>query len=495
MPPNRRLPVISPVAAPARRSHRQDTAAAKDRQTPRAEEKVLVVTLGCAKNQVDSEVILGSLAARGFVPTGVPEEAEIIVVNTCAFLQSAVQESLDRILELAEYKKHGRCRTLIVAGCLVERYRDELSRSLPEVDKFLSTDELLFPGGLDKTSAECFDPSRRPYFLYDDKMSRVRNSDDPTAYVKVADGCDRPCAFCIIPKLRGSYRSRSITSLAGEVSGLLDRGVREVSLVAQDLTAFGSDRGAAELPALLDALSNLHPAAGKFWLRLLYAFPTGVTDGLLQAIKDSPVICKYLDLPLQHISDRMLRSMHRPLGESLTRKLIEKIKKNVPGIALRTTFLVGFPGETEEDIALLEEYVAEGHFTHLGVFPYSPEKEAESYHYPDQIPDEEKNERCSRIMTRQQQLVFARHQQLAGQRVPVLIEGMHQETNLLLAGRTEWQAPETDGEVLINELAEDIAFVDGSPAPLSMFGGKFGEVEVTEAAGYDLVGRLISLEQ
>jgi ribosomal protein S12 methylthiotransferase len=492
------LPVIAPPNAAPKRPRRQVSAGPDPKENPGGQEKVLVVTLGCAKNQVDSEVLLGSLTARGLTPTTVPEEADVILVNTCAFLQSAVQEGLDRILELAAFKKHGRCRTLIVAGCLVERYREELKRALPEVDRFLSTDELLCTGELGKTSAETFSPSRRPYFLYDEQMSRVRNPHDPAAYIKIADGCDRPCAFCIIPKLRGSYRSRVVSSVVSEVSRLLGSGVREVNLVAQDLTAYGSDRSSAQLPKLpelLAALTDLQPAFGNFWLRLLYAFPTGVTDDLLAIIRDSPVVCKYLDLPLQHISDRLLHSMHRPLGETLTRKLVEKIKTSVPSIALRTTFLVGFPGETEEDIALLESFVAEGHFTHLGAFPYSPETEAESYRFPNQVPDEEKEQRLSRIMTCQQNLVLSRYQQLIGSKIPVLIEGAHQETDLLLSGRTEWQAPETDGEVIINEIADGLVFDDADSSPQLALRGKFGEVEITSVAGYDLIGRLLGIER
>ncbi len=370
-----------------------------------------------------------------------------------------------------------------------------MSQSLPEVDQFLSTDELLRVGDFSGTSAECLDASRKPYFIYDENMSRLRNPGEPFAYVKIAEGCDRPCSFCIIPKLRGPYRSRSVESVTAEARALLASGVQELNLVAQDLTAFGSERGKlpkSSIVQLLQSLSALYQGGTPFWLRLLYAYPAGVSDELLDLLCDSPVLCKYLDLPLQHISAGVLKRMSRPLGEKRTRQLIERIRKRVPNIALRTTFLLGFPGETEKDVRRLEEFVREGHFTHVGAFAYSPEPEAKSDNLPDQIPEEERENRRGRIMASQQELVFARLANMIGQKEPVLVLGAHLESELLLSARARWQAPETDGEIIINELEDELL-----PAERSDIGpalqGRFAQVEFTGSAGYDLLGKLIAL--
>ena len=475
---------------------------------------VLLVTLGCAKNLVDSEVMLGALRTKGFRPIVDPEHADLIVVNTCAFLQSAVEEGIDRILELSRYKEEGRCRRLVVAGCMVERYRDQLASSLPEVDRFISTDELLSVADEDETTSSCFDEARRPYFIYDESMPRIRSTQGHTAYVKVAEGCDRPCAFCIIPKIRGSFRSRPIDSIVGEMEDLESCGVREINLVAQDLTSYGIDLhgnsnggrsrhpGKPQLTELLQAMTDRADRLGvsrSLWIRLLYAYPIGVDERLIRTIADSPVICNYLDLPLQHISHAVLKRMNRPLGERGTRGLIEQIRATAPEVALRTTFIVGFPGETEEDIQSLEQFVGEGHFTQLGVFTYSQESEAKAYTFPDQVPDEVKEERRRRIMEVQQTVVARRNEQLLhdslerGRHVRVLVDGYHADTDLLLSSRSEWQGPETDGEVIINDVDDSLKDA-AEDADLERILGRFGIVELSETAGYDLVGRLVSIE-
>ncbi len=459
---------------------------------------VLMVTLGCAKNLVDSEVMLGALRARGFRPIGEPEHADLIVVNTCAFLQSAVEEGIDRILELSRYKETGRCRKLIVAGCMVERYRGDLQSSLPEVDRFISTDELLSVADEENTTDNCFDGARRPYFLYDESMPRLRSTEGHTAFVKIAEGCDRPCAFCIIPKIRGEFRSRPIGSIVSEIKTLVAEGVREVSLVAQDLTSYGVDfeegkRGAPQLEALLEQIEAIEAPNG-LWVRLLYAYPIGVTESLVKRIVESRNICSYLDLPLQHISNSVLKRMNRPLGERGTRGLIEQMVKTAPGLALRTTFVVGFPGETEEDVDALEQFVREGHFTHVGVFTYSQESEAKAYTFPDQVDEEVKEERRRRIMEAQQEMVEARLREYVGRQVKVLVDGYHEDTDLLLSARTEWQGAETDGLVIVNEVDEAYLTADGESFDIDRVKGRFGVVEITDVTGYDLVGRLISLE-
>ena len=459
---------------------------------------VLMVTLGCAKNLVDSEVMLGALRSRGFRPIGEPEQADLIVVNTCAFLQSAVEEGVDRILELARYKETGRCRKLVVAGCMVERYRSDLESSLPEVDRFISTDELLTVADDESTSEQCFDGARRPYFLYDESMPRMRSTEGHTAFVKIAEGCDRPCAFCIIPKIRGEFRSRAISSIVNEISSLVADGVKEISLVAQDLTSYGVDfvdgkRGAPQLESLLDHIEQIEAPNG-LWVRLLYAYPIGVTETLITKIVKSRKICSYLDLPLQHISNSVLKRMNRPLGERGTRGLIEQMATIAPDLAIRTTFVVGFPGETEEDVDALEQFVREGYFTHVGVFTYSQESEAKAFHFPDQVPEEIKEERRRRIMEAQQSVVEARLREYLGHELRVLVDGYHEDTDLLLAARTEWQGAETDGLVIVNEVEEEFLTADGEAFDLERVKGRFGRVLITDVTGYDLVGRLVALE-
>ncbi len=462
---------------------------------------VALVTLGCAKNLVDSEVMLGVLRSRGFRSVQDPAQAELIVVNTCAFLRSAVEEGIDTILDLAQLKSTGRCRKLIVAGCMVERYRKDLEESLPEVDRFLSTDELLSVADEQGSTADALDSARRPYFLYDESMPRVVSTTGASAYVKIAEGCDRPCAFCIIPKIRGEFRSRPVESVLSEVRQLVYGGVREINLVAQDLTSYGVDFDAGGKkrgrPQLLDLLQNIsaldagHPEGpGNFWVRLLYAYPIGVTQELIEHIVASPVICNYLDLPLQHISGPVLKRMNRPLGERGTRGLIEQIHKLAPEIALRTTFVVGFPGETEEDIRSLEEFVASGFFTHVGVFPYSQEAEAKSYTFEDQVPDELKLERVERVMSLQREIVKKRNSALIGREFRVLVEGQSEESELLISARADWHAPEIDGAILINDVADELRDESGE-VDQNQLSGRFARAVVTEVSDYDLIARLV----
>jgi ribosomal protein S12 methylthiotransferase len=448
---------------------------------------VAIVTLGCAKNLVDSEVMLGSLVSKGFRSVSDPANADLIVVNTCAFLQSAVEEGLERILEMAKYKETGRCRQLIVAGCMVERYRADLIRDLPEVDQFISTDELQDIGRLTSTTEACLDSARRPYFLYDETMPRVRSTERHTAYVKIAEGCDRPCAFCIIPKIRGNFRSRPPESVTAEVRALLNDGVKEFNLVAQDLTAYGVDLG--KRPLLSDLLRSLSDTR-EFWVRLLYAYPIGVDEELISLIRDTPYIASYLDMPLQHISKPVLKAMRRPLGERGTRGLIEKIREIAPHVALRTTFIAGFPGETEEDVEALAGFIREGHFTHVGVFSYSQEKEALSFKMEGQLSDKEKRARVDYLMKTQAELVAKRHSELVGRTLRVLVDGTHEESDLLLSGRAEFQAPETDGVILLNDVAEELLNDEGDADFKSLI-GRFVDVEITDSAGYDLVGKIV----
>lgn len=446
--------------------------------------RAAIVTLGCAKNQVDSEVMIGVLRNTGFEIVNDLSRADIAVVNTCGFLESAVKESVDCVLELSELKRSGSLRRLLVAGCMVERYKGDIRKALPEVDSFIALDGLLSVGqaalGEDDSLRDILHEGSRPYFLYDETMPRHLASQSHMAYVKVSEGCNRPCAFCIIPQIRGSMRSRSVESITREVQALGAQGVKEINLVAQDLTAFGSDTGDA---CLVDLLRSLDAAKAAQWIRLLYAYPVGVDDELLAAITELPSICKYLDVPLQHASESVLKMMKRPVGRFGSRRFVEYVRSQAPSIKLRTTFIVGFPGETEGDVVELEKFVAEGYFESVGVFTYSPEQGTAAFEMKGQISEKEKRVRRDRIMLAQQKVRIARNDEYIGQEFEVLVEGPHEETDMLLTARTRFQAPEVDGTVLINDVVEGLGRVEA---------GHLGRVKITEISGYDLVGTLIA---
>ncbi|MDZ4786016.1 MAG: 30S ribosomal protein S12 methylthiotransferase RimO [bacterium] len=446
--------------------------------------RVAVVTLGCAKNRVDSEVMLGSFVKSGFEVVVAPSEADVILVNTCSFLESSVKESVDAILEVSEFKSKGRCRQILVAGCLVERYREELKTTLPEVDQFVSIDDISKVGDIASGGFESvIERAGRPYFLYDDTLPRYLSTKTHTAYVKISEGCNRPCTFCIIPKIRGLMRSREMASVLREIQDLGSRGVKEINLIAQDLTNYGVDNKTGKLSELLVEIDKLNAVP---WIRLLYAYPVGTDDTLLKAISELPSVVEYLDIPLQHSSEPLLKAMQRPLGKFSPRKIVEKIKTVSPNVHIRTTFIVGFPGETEADVSDLEAFILEGHFTNLGVFKYSPEPGTPAFEMPNQISEKEKEKRHKRLMLAQQKVNTARLKSFVGQQLQVLIEGTHEDTDLLFSARTRFQAPEIDGTVIINEFSEGV---------INVTPGQFGRVEITEVVGYDLVGKLISIDQ
>ncbi len=450
--------------------------------------RAAVVTLGCAKNQVDSEVMLGVLRNSGYEIVGDVSKADVAIVNTCGFLQSAVKESIDCILDVADYKEKGSLRKLIVAGCAVERYREELSKTLPEVDIFLTLEDITRVGDAARSAeSEQFHAllqrSGRPYFLYDEATPRQISSRGHSAYVKVSEGCNRPCTFCIIPGIRGKMRSRTVDSLVSEVSQLGAQGVKEVNLVAQDLTAYGDDLKGVDVVSLLRRLDAIQSVP---WLRILYAYPLGVHRDLLRALVDLPSVCEYLDIPLQHSSEAVLREMKRPLGKFSPRRLVEMIRSETPELTIRTTFIVGFPGETEQDIEDLESFISEGHFTNVGVFTYSAEEGTPAYAMSGQVPEVVMKERRGRLMRAQQRVVSSKLQGLIGKRFPVLIEGTHQDTDLLLTGRTRFQAPEVDGEVLVNEIEGDV-----TENLTHNIVGSIRNVEITGVAGYDLLGKIV----
>jgi len=434
-----------------------------------------MATLGCPKNRVDSEVMLGTLGARGYTLVERPEDASVIVVNTCAFIGPAKQESVDTILELAELKKTGRCNTLVVTGCLSQRYGPELAKEMPEVDHFLGTGAYVQIGDLLAAEAAPRQIIPDPDYVHDARTPKVNSSPKWTAYLKISEGCDNACAFCIIPTLRGAQRSRPIDDLVAEARTLAASGVRELNLVAQDLTAYGHDLpGRPQLHQLLEALCSVDVR----WIRLHYAYPRVFPDALIEVMAREPKIAKYLDMPLQHASDRLLRSMRRGRDSAFLIALLAKLRARIPGLTFRTSLIAGLPGETEEDFALLKEFVRTQRFERMGCFQYSDEEGTAAYDFADKVPQKVIERRWREVMAVQKRINREQNRALIGKRLEVLVEGPSPESEHLLVGRHEGQAPDIDGVVYIN---------DGFGYP-----GEFVTVEVTEAHDYDLVGRVVN---
>jgi ribosomal protein S12 methylthiotransferase len=515
------------------------------------------VSLGCPKNLVDSEVMMGLLDRGGARLTSRPEEAEILVVNTCSFIDNAKQESVDTILEMARFKTEGHAKKLIVAGCLVERYRDEIRKSIPEVDAVVGTGELesiLDAVGIARPAVPTTSPftiltaspssdirsgqeslsgthksavkgtgirayenpstiqeraltpevafrpegdhrerqgrfSREdwqgaahllPTYLYTEDTPRLISTGRTSAYIKIAEGCDHPCTFCVIPNLRGKFRSRRFESVVSEAQRLVASGVQEITLIGQDTTCYGEDLGLKDgLAQLLDTLARIE---GLRWLRFLYAYPNRITGKLLETIAKHDNICKYLDVPLQHASPDVLKRMKRGAGADIFLKTVEKIRAAVPGIALRTSFIVGFPGESLRDFELLEEFISEARFDWLGVFNYSNEEGSKAFALDAKLPKRTIESRRRRLMKLQQKISRETKQQWIGRKLVVLAEGESSETELLWEGRTQFHAPEIDGKIFINDFG-----------PLeALEAGMFYRAEITEAHDYDLVARIIS---
>jgi ribosomal protein S12 methylthiotransferase len=441
----------------------------------KASKSLYMMTLGCPKNRVDSEVMLGTLQHRGYHLVQEPDDAEVIVVNTCAFLKAAEQESVDNILELAEYKKNGKCDTLVVTGCLVQRHGEKLTKELPEVDHFLGTSAYVQIGDLLAAEASPRQLIPDPDYIHTAAVPKVNSMPGYTAYLKISEGCDNKCAFCIIPTLRGLQRSRTIEDLVKEATQLADQGVMELNLVAQDLTAWGHDLpGKPKLHELLKALTKVD----VHWIRLHYAYPRVFPDELIEVIANEPKIAKYLDMPLQHASDRLLRSMKRGRESAFLKQLVTKIRSRIPGLTFRTSMIVGLPGETEEDFEILKDFVKELRFERLGVFQYSDEPGTAAYEMDGKVPQRTIARRWREIMAIQKRISREQNKKLVGTRLEVLVEGRSPETDLLLVGRHQGQAPEIDGQVYIN---------DGLAYP-----GELVTVEVTEAHDYDVVGKVVA---
>jgi ribosomal protein S12 methylthiotransferase len=453
--------------------------------------KVGLVSLGCPKNLVDSEVMLGLAQQAGHALTRDPSEAEVLVVNTCAFIDSAKRESIDAILEMAQHKKNGVCRQLIVTGCLAERYRDELRREIPEIDAVLGTGEvpriaeaitaattspLVFHRGASAGDRDSSAVRARPSYIYDADTPRLLATPRHYAYLKVAEGCDYACAFCIIPTLRGPYRSRPADSILREARRLAGGGVKELLLVSQDTTFYGVDR--QERGALARLLRGLNEVDGLEWIRLLYLYPTTIDAGTLAAMAECDKVCKYIDLPLQHAESGVLQRMKRPGTRQTYRKLLARIRELVPGVALRTTFIVGFPGETETDVDDLCTFVNEQGFEHVGVFTYSHEEGTSARGLCDDVPARVKASRRARVMALQKRLVQARHRARIGTRSRVLVDGPSTEHHLVLKARLATQAPGIDGAVYLTECD-----------PSSFQPGEMANVEIVGGRDYDLIAR------
>lgn len=448
------------------------------------------VSLGCPKNRVDTEVMLGQTTGAGHQVVATPEDAEVIVVNTCGFIGEAKQESIDAILEMARFKQSGSCRRLVVTGCLSQRYPQELAGEMPEVDHFLGTDEVgliteALEGRTDRVRV-----LETPKYLYDDKSPRQASAARHTAYVKIAEGCDRPCAFCIIPRLRGPQRSRRPESVRREVEELAAGGTKEICLVAQDLTTYGEDLGpsvadgASAHPTLATLLDDLARVQGLRWIRLHYAYPSACTDELLAVMSAQPTVAKYLDVPVQHVDSDVLKKMRRGYGERVVRSLVERVRASVPNVTLRTTFIVGHPGETDAAFQRLCDFVREADLDRVGVFGYSQEEGTVAALLPGRIPPREVEARRRELLRIQRQISKTKLRAMRGREIEVLVEGPSDESEYLLMGRHEGQAPEIDGQVYLSltEAAAD------APPPRT---GDLVRARVTHSAEYDLAASLL----
>ena len=475
-------------------------------------QKVGFVSLGCPKNLVDSEVMMGLLARAGAELTRRAEDADVIVVNTCSFIDSAQQESVNTILEMAAHKSTGKAKKLVVAGCLVERFRDQIKKDIPEVDAVVGTGELekiLTATGVaaalesnspfvilssrpegdaraaqGRFSRESWDGAVAdlPNYLYDEDTPRVLATPKHMAYIKIAEGCDHPCTFCIIPQLRGQFRSRRFESVIAEAERLAQSGVREITLIGQDTTCYGEDFGLKDGLALL--LEKLAAIQDLRWVRFLYAYPNKITGKLLETISTHEKVCSYMDVPLQHASPSVLKRMKRGGGSDVFLRSIEKMRHAIPDLTLRTSFIVGFPGETEKEFEELCAFVREAKFDWMGAFSYSDQEGAGAYGIEKKIPPREIERRRKHLMSIQRQISKKKKKTLVGREFDLLLEGESEETELLLEGRTAMHAPEIDGKVFVNDFPEELR------AEL----GNFYRCEITEAHDYDLVARIIDAE-
>lgn len=439
------------------------------------------ISLGCSKNLVDTEVMLGELVAHGIELTNNPAEADILIVNTCAFIKSAKEESITTILNMADYKETGRCRSLIVAGCLGQRYKQELLDELPEADAILGTGAW----GRIMEAVEATLKGQRVVIageddtLYDEKTPRITTTPEYTAYVKIAEGCDNNCAFCAIPQIRGHFRSRQIDDICREVERLTENGVREVVFIAQDSTLYGRDLYGK--PSLAKLLREVVKVPKLKWVRTMYCYPKFFDDELIDVYASEPKVCKYVDLPLQHAHDSVLRSMHRPDTQAEMIALIKKLRERIPGVTIRSTFIVGFPGETDAQYQTLRRFLIEQRLDKVGVFTYSREEDTAAYDMPNQVPEDVMQERYHDLMSVQCKISEEINQSFEGKEIEVLVEGRDEEQPNIAVGRSYREAPEVDGQVYIEN------DTDSKP-------GDIIKVKVLQGFTYDIVGEKIKTE-
>jgi ribosomal protein S12 methylthiotransferase len=451
--------------------------------------KVGFVSLGCPKNLVDSEVMMGILARAGYELTPRAGEADVLVVNTCSFIEPAQKESVDSILEMAEYKKFGRAQKLIVAGCMVERYRNDIREQIPEVDAVIGTGEVekilqAIEGQLLPDDPQV---ASLPDYLYNDATPRILATSRHTAYIKINEGCDHPCTFCVIPRLRGKFRSRRFESVVREAENLAAAGVREISLIGQDTTYYGEDLGLRDgLATLLERLAQIEDLN---WVRFLYCYPNRITPKLLDTIAAHPRLAKYLDVPLQHASRNVLARMKRGANADAFLKLLDKARKVIPGVSIRTSFIVGFPGETENDFNELCDFVRAAKFDWMGVFSYSDEDTSKSFALNHKVDAKTIARRRDTLMSIQKKISSANLRRRVGERLQVMLEGPSKDTDLIWEARLEGMAPEIDGKVYVTEFA---GVTDAADLPAS---GTMATLEITESKHYDLIGRVTEFEK
>jgi ribosomal protein S12 methylthiotransferase len=454
------------------------------------------VNLGCSKNQVDSEIMLGALVTEGFQLTDDPQKAEVVIVNTCGFIEEAKQESINAILEHGHLKKAGACRVLIAAGCLAQRYQGDLLKELPELDAVVGTGEF---GKIAEICRDLLTPKKRhrrlwmsqPPYLYDELAPRVRLGTQHSAYVKIAEGCNRNCAFCAIPLMRGKQRSRPVQSIVAEAQQLAREGVKEINLISQDTINYGVDLGLRQ--GLFQLLRELVKVEGLRWIRPFYLYPQQVTDDLLDLYAGEEKITKYIDMPLQHISDRMLKRMHRLGDRAAIESLVDRIRTRIPRVTFRTAFIVGFPGETDAAFGELNKYVEQAQFDRVAVFLYSDEEGTSAVDLGEKVEREVMDERRNVILSMQESIAAAKGRAKIGSVLDVLVDGRSEETESVLEGRHEGLAPEIDGVVYIDEGSTDIATQLASDQTVShLTTGTICKIEITDAAAFDLVGRLVA---
>ncbi len=432
-------------------------------------------SLGCPKNLVDAEVMLGITKEHNYTFVEDPSIAEVIVVNTCSFINDSKRESINTVIELAEHKKTGKCTKLIVTGCLPQRYKEDLKVAFPEVDAFVGTGQYQQILEFIEGKKEEIDGFKHPKYLHNENTPRINSQPGHRAYLKVSEGCIKNCAFCIIPKIRGTLRSRTIDSLVKEAQNLVNQGVSELNLIAQDLTDYGRDlRDGSTLPGLLRGLVKVD---GLRWIRMLYVYPDEMSNELIELIATEEKICKYIDTPVQHINDRMLALMNRKVTGDQIKERLQKLRERIPNVAIRSTVIVGYPGETAEEYSQLRAFIKEAQFDHLGVFAYSHEENTASYSLPDQLPEELKQERRDDLMKVQQAASKARLKKFVGRTLPILVEGPSEESEYLWRGRHQGQAPDIDGHVLIRS------------GKLSQ--GKILDLKIERAMEYDLIASAI----